>query len=64
MGRARDIPFAGKTSQTSDFYMKLKFCMGRFTHEYRVLSVKKMEDRTYNFYRGNFPHGSEMSEPT
>jgi hypothetical protein len=31
MGKARDIPFAWKTSQACDFYAKLRFNMGRFT---------------------------------
>ena len=30
-GKARDIPFAMKTSQASDSYTKLRFCMGRST---------------------------------
>jgi hypothetical protein len=40
MGKASDIPFAKKTSQASDFYMMLRSCMGRFTHEYKVLPVQ------------------------
>jgi hypothetical protein len=40
MGKARDMPFVRNKSQVCDFYTKLRFRMGRFTHGYRVLPVQ------------------------
>ena len=55
MGKASDIPLARKTSQVCDFYTKLRFRMGRFTHEYRVLPVQNAGQHLQFLQTGTFP---------